>query len=61
MSLPIFRGKDTDTVGESCLKRSACSLTMSYIWSSDTEREEPRPMIITVRESVSRSAKLSSI
>ncbi len=49
------------TVGEICLKVSLLSSTSWYISSSDTVREEPRPAMVTVRESVPMSAKLSSM
>ena len=49
------------TVGEICLNTSLLSATSWYISPSDTLREEPRPITITVRESVPMSAKLSSI
>ena len=61
VSLPIFTLPIMVTVGEICLRYSLFSSTSSYISSSLTLREEPRPMIMTVRESVPISAKLSSI
>ena len=60
-SLPTLTRLDMVTVGEICLKESLFSSTSAYISSSDTLREEPRPMMFTVRESVPMSEKLSSI
>jgi len=59
--LPIFTEPLMVTVGEICLNTSLLSATSWYISPSDTLREEPRPITITVRESVPMSAKLSSI
>ena len=61
VSLPIFTLPIMVTVGEICLRYSLFSSTSSYMSSSLTLREEPRPIIITVRESVPMSAKLSSM
>ncbi len=58
---PIFTLLIMFTVGEMALSMSLCSSTMAYISFSLTLREEPRPMTITLRESVSMSAKLSRI
>ena len=61
VSLPIFTLLIMVTVGEMALSISLCSSTRAYISSSLTLRDEPRPMIITLRESVPISAKLSRI
>ena len=61
LSLPIFKMPVMVTVGEICLSRSLLSATISYISSSETEREEPRPMIITVSESVPMSSNWLSM
>ena len=61
VSLPIFTAPLMVTVGEICLNTSPLSSTSWYISSSDTVREEPRPAMVTVRESVPMSAKLSSM
>ena len=61
VSLPIFSAPIMVTVGEISLNKSGLSSTSAYICSSDTLREEPRPKICTVRESVPMSAKLSSM
>ena len=61
LSLPIFKMPDMAAVGEICLSRSLFSSTISYICSSETEREEPRPTIITVSESVPMSSNWLSI
>ena len=61
MLLPIFTEPLMVTVGEICLNTSLLSAPSWYISPSDTLREEPRPITITVRESVPMSAKLSSI
>ena len=61
VSLPILAKPVMATVGEICLKISLLSSTSWYISSSETVREEPRPAMVTVRESVPMSAKLSSM